>query len=178
MTTQEVNLPSGDNIHKLELREPLVSKDVLIVMRNRIGPRSLSHAAQRHLTVIHLPALLGTGVTPRPGRFGLGRRCLRVLDARNLPCISGPGLCRIGSAQRHILFGHCAKVENHQGRSEMAACRPVVGKCQKVLGDGESGVTPPNCSAWGWLFGHTPLSGARPRSWNYVFLFLQLEFGL
>lgn len=37
MTSQEVNLPSGDNIHKLELRETLVSKDVLIVMRNRIG---------------------------------------------------------------------------------------------------------------------------------------------
>lgn len=54
----------------------------------------------------------------------------------------------------------------------------VVGKCQKVLGDGESGVTPPNSSAWGWLFGHTPLSGARPRSRNYVFLFLQLGFEL
>lgn len=60
----------------------------------------------------------------------------------------------------------------------LPADQSVVGKCQKVLGDGESGVTPPNCSAWGWLFGHTPLLGARPRSRNYVFLFLQLEFGL
>jgi hypothetical protein len=66
-------------------------------------------------------------MTARAGRFGLGRRCLRVLDAHFLPCISGPGP-RIGSAHRRIPFGHCAREfkKHHQGRSEMAACRPVV----------------------------------------------------
>lgn len=71
--------------------------------------------------MIHLPALLGAGVTPRAGRFGLGRRCLRVLDARILPCIRS-GFCRIGSAQRRILFGHCAKVQGEPPGPELNGC--------------------------------------------------------
>ena len=51
--------------------------------------------------MIHLPALLRTGVTPRAGRFSLGRRCL-FLEAI-LPCIPGPGL-----GQRHL--GHSARI--------------------------------------------------------------------
>ena len=86
--------------------------------------------------MIHLPALLGTGVTPRAGCFGLGRRCL-FLEAI-LPSIPGPGL-----GQRHL--GHCARIPETKGEMKWLWFRGW--KRQKVQ-DGESGVAPPNSSAF------------------------------
>lgn len=64
---------------------------------------------------------------------------------------------------------------SHQGVRWLPADQWVgVGKRQKVLGDGESGVTPPTCSAWGCGLRAHATFGARPRLSNYAFYVLQL----
>lgn len=85
---------------------------------------------ERHLTVIHLAALLGTGMNSCPGGFGLDCRCCRRVSCpRILACVS----CGLGLGNGSALVGHCArsrrgflshcKVQESPGLGDMAACR-------------------------------------------------------